>query len=85
VRFEVTEVHFADWNFQVSIDEEVIADLEPAVYADLEDRLAGISSVRAAMFEDREVCLLNAEPHVNQEALQSRVQEILEEAAGPAT
>ena len=85
VRVEVTPVDLAEWNYQVSIDEEVVADLEPEVYADLEDRLAGIPGVRAAMFEDREVCLLNAEPHVKQEALQAGVQEVVQEAAGRAT
>ena len=83
-RVVVTPVDLAEWNYQVSIDEEVIAELEPAVYADLEDRLASISGVRSAMFEDREVCLLDAEPHMEQGILRAKVQEILDEA-GRAT
>lgn len=84
VWFEVAPVNLADWNYQVSIDEEVLADLDPATYADLEERFASIRGVRAALFEDREVCLLDAPPPLDLQALRPRVQEVLEEAAGRA-
>lgn len=84
VRVEVTPLDLADWNHQVAIDEEVVDELEPEVYADLEDRLAAIPGVRSAMFEDREVCLINADSDLGRAALQERVQAVLEDAAGRA-
>lgn len=85
VRVAVTPAGLSEWNYQVSIDEELVEGLTPEVYADLEDRLAAIPGVRSAMFEDREVCLLDAEADLDRGALQARVLAVVEDAAGQVT
>ena len=79
---EVVPVDLAEWDYQVSLPDEVVDGLAPGVYATLEDRLGGIPGVEAALFEDREVCLLRTRPGMTQSALRAAVEAVVRAASG---
>jgi hypothetical protein len=79
---EVVPVDLAGWDYQVSLPDEVVDGLAPEVYAALEDRLGAIPGVEAALFEDREVCLLRTRPGTTRSALRAAVESVLTAASG---
>ena len=68
---EVTAVDRGRW--QVSFPEDIDARLGPAAYADLEDALAGVDGVRAAVMEDRDRALVSTDEGIDRADLEGRL------------
>ena len=73
-----------DWDLAVSLPEDLADTLGQERYATLEDRFAAVTGVTAAMFEDRELCLLRTAPGVDGGALGARLQAVVDDLAGAA-
>jgi hypothetical protein len=68
---EVTEIGPGRW--QVSFPEDIDALLGSAAYADLEDALAGVEGVTAAVMEDRDRALLDTGSGIDRADLEHRL------------
>lgn len=55
---EVTPSSHPDFTFEVGFSDDIEDRLGSERYADLEDDIASLPDVQAAMFEDRELCLV---------------------------
>jgi hypothetical protein len=77
VTADVEPAGLADWDVRVSLTEGAAEALGHAAYAALEDRLAALPGVVAAMAEDREEFLLRTDPRLDRTTLAEAVQALL--------
>lgn len=79
LRVDVGPSGHPEWDLAVSLPEDLEATLGAERYATLEDRFADVAGVAAAMFEDRELCLLRTERGVGAAVLEARLQAVVDE------
>lgn len=77
---ELTPVEeFSEWDVQVEVAEDLVEVVGFEAYASLEERFGSVPGVVAAMFEDREVCLLKLAAGADRDAVRRGLEAVLAE------
>ena len=81
LRLDVGPSGHPDFDVEVSLPEDLADTLGQEAYASLEDRFAAVPGVAAAVFEDRDRCLLRLAPGVDAASVRPPLQAVVDALA----
>ncbi len=83
LRVEVVASNHPEFDLQVSLPEDLADTLGEEQFASLEERFAEVPGVVSALFEDRELCLLQTVPGVGADTVRACLQSVVDALATP--